>query len=378
MIRNRAFVVFVIIALSSVVWILRDFRGNSLSNGAVRREKQSKRQNQLIQTQPYRILCTSIPTLMVFGSFQIRCRDFKRYTEQWYPNITVGAVKLEEASGNYDASIGCKWPIPLQNSSFGRLYVDIIDQKQLQDEAYVPKSHGVFVQNRFQAEMFPNRTTYLVPHWFNSFPADTEAEPYLPVPQIRELSAEEPLRVATIWTKTKLELDYCDTVRPQFATNYTCLSQKFGIERWYTSVDPTVNETFVNEILQDPQLGPGYLYQHLFRQYDALVVYPKGGFKLKANSLQRIVSQMRSGVPVLVQCLGEAHNDFCQTSQYSCTFRSVEELSALLDRLRDVSLRRKCQSEGLAIAQEYSPRKIVPIYLQALGLNVPSYQEGYW
>jgi len=360
-----------VIIMFSLLKINRDLA--VLSNS--RTESALTRKLQQVSTKSYRVLCTARPAVMTFGSYQIRCRDFKMYTEQWYPRITIDTVAEANATGIYDASIGCKTLISSENSTFGRLYIDIIDEIRYQSESKLPASLSVVVQNRYQAELYPNRKTFIVPHWFNSFPADSEAEPFLPPPQIRDLLPDEPLQVATIWSKTRAEIDFCDRINTTFPVNYTCMSRKYGIASWYSQVDPAANLSFINDTLRNPQLGTGYLYQHLFRQYDALIAYPKRNFKLVANSMQRVVSQMRSGVPVLVQCFGAAHEDFCESTGYTCTFRGKEDLSVLLDRLRDVSLRRQCQSEGLAIASDYSPQKIVPIFLQALGLNLSPYKD---
>ena len=142
----------------------------------------------------------------------------------------------------------------------------------------------------------------------------------------------------------------------------------------------------MEKILANPRLGSGMLYFNVFRRFDALVVLAKNdSMKLEYGNVQRAVSQMRSGVPVLIEIQGSVLEDFATRYNYTCTFQryrgnptskkfdhrrekysSFDEAIAQLTR---PDIRKQCQEEGLAIVNDYSPSKIAQKYLRAVGYS---------
>jgi len=113
------------------------------------------------------------------------------------------------------------------------------------------------------------------------------------------------------------------------------------------------------------------------------VVYIKGWDpKQKYGSVQRIVNQMHSGVPVLVEAVG-IFESLVRQYHYSCAFVDPRtrrrahgstnnayypNLTHLLARVRDdYGLRQTCRQEGLQIARHYTPSVIGKATLRAAG-----------
>jgi hypothetical protein len=169
----------------------------------------------------------------------------------------------------------------------------------------------------------------------------------------------------------------------RMADKYTTTNQWM----WNTTAD-------IEHIMSHPGWGHGMLYYHLFWQYDVLVVPAKNHTqKLKYGNVQRAVSQMRSGVPVLVEVWGPVMEDFVVKYNYTrCSFvqhRPTTGSSSLSDTdddpqqnshtpkfwsweeavefMMDPLLRRECQERGLQIAQDYSPSTIGKKFLKAVG-----------
>merc|ERR1711884_47759 len=80
---------------------------------------------------------------------------------------------------------------------------------------------------------------------------------------------------------------------------------------------------------QNPQLGSGRIYYELFWMYDILVIPAKHAFKpkLRYGNVQRAVSQMRSGVPVLLEIYGEVFEEFRDMYDYTCVYYNHTRLS---------------------------------------------------
>jgi hypothetical protein len=131
-----------------------------------------------------------------------------------------------------------------------------------------------------------------------------------------------------------------------------------------------------------PQLGVGMLYYNAFRKFDALVVLAKNHtMKLEYGNVQRAISQMRSGVPVLLEIRGRVLEDFMNVYNYSCAFRRyydeptikhehpVELMSfhEAVEQLKDPDVRRDCQRQGFEIVNDYSPSKIGQKFLKTVG-----------
>jgi len=85
------------------------------------------------------------------------------------------------------------------------------------------------------------------------------------------------------------------------------------------------------------------------------------------NSVQRAVSQMRSGVPIVLECT-PSQQHLCL--EYPCHFGmgNRTELQAVLEHMKNVSVRQDCVDKGIGITKRYTPKKIINDYLTILGL----------
>ena len=134
--------------------------------------------------------------------------------------------------------------------------------------------------------------------------------------------------------------------------------------------------------MANPQLGRGMLYYNVFRRFDALVVLAKNNtMKLQYGNVQRAISQMRSGVPVLLEIRGRVLEEFMNVYNYSCAFRrdnyepTIEQKNTIklmsfdeaVERLKDPEVRGDCQRQGLEIVKDYSPSKIGQKFLKTVG-----------
>lgn len=302
------------------------------------------------------VLCTSSPRQMTWGSFKIRCEDFQKFTKKYYPKAKVDFHILPAANLHkkvtkpFDATIIIKEKFAYKPLYGKRVLVDVIDDYRLHQPGWIPADYEVVVQNKFQAMEFTNRTTHIVPHWFNSFPADDQEDP--PADTFMEIEPleDKTMRALTVWTTGPGDTCFNFT-RPGF--DYQCIDGFYDISRWYVNYAIGDPPNFMKNTISDPTKGAGYLYRHLFRKYHVLVLYPKGGLKLKFNSLQRVASQMRSGVPVLLSCLGENHNYICEKYKYPCVFHDEASFQAMMEKMRDVKLRQECQRIGIEITRTY-------------------------
>ena len=125
------------------------------------------------------------------------------------------------------------------------------------------------------------------------------------------------------------------------------------------------------------------LYYNVFRKYDGLVVLAKNhSDKLNYGNVQRAISQMRSGVPVILEIRGRVLEDFMNKYNYSCAFRRYHENDSTIpqghetplmtfekavEKFTDPEVREECQRQGLEIVKDYSPSKIGQKFLRTLG-----------
>ena len=131
-----------------------------------------------------------------------------------------------------------------------------------------------------------------------------------------------------------------------------------------------------------PQLGAGMLYYNAFRKFDALVVLAKNHtMKLEYGNVQRAISQMRSGVPVLLEIRGRVFEEFMNIYNYSCAFRRYDyeptikhehpiklmTFNEAVEQLKNSEVRRDCQRQGLKIVNDYSPSEIGQKFLKTVG-----------
>lgn len=205
----------------------------------------------------------------------------------------------------------------------------------------------------------------------------TRDEPeYIP-PIIKEqssLSSQQPLKVGAICLLCSVPNMSNDTLK---YVNFTMIDENIEgakIQDWFLkfmAMDGWTEEK-MNATLNDPQYGSGMLYYHVFRKFDVLIVTPKKWFtKLRFGSIQRITSQMRSGVPVLVEVDGLAFETFVDEYNYTCAFSESNNKYPSLDesllRLKDASYRKDCQQRGLEIARDFSPSQMGKRLLNVLG-----------
>ena len=300
---------------------------------------------------PFRLLCTTEPRMLTWGSYKIRCEQLKWFANLYVPQLKVVTGYAQNISGDFNATIVVKSRMLKNEARYGKIYLDVIDNIGLHNESLVPLFYEVIVQNKFQAELFPNRKTHIINHWFNSYGADLGNYPDVQLPEVRSVST---LRVVSIWSPLPGENVYFSP-KGISDTHYQRIEESFDIQKWFRKYqDYSYSQDKVNQIASDPDLGPAYLYQLLFRQYDVLVVYAKTGFKMTYNSYQRIVSQMRSGIPVLLDCRGKNHGDFCKSYSYPCVFEDQESFTDMLEKMKRPELRRECQQKGMEITSKYT------------------------
>jgi hypothetical protein len=318
-----------------------------------------------LQLPPFRILCTSYTKVRELGSYKIRCKDFKFFAAKYFPNVEIEAIPAENATGKYKATILVK-SVGVQKIKpgrvYGRVFVDIVDAYYGLNAGKIPKNYDVVVQNQAHANVFPDHKTHVVTHWYNSFPGDDKDDFFGTLPAIKH---EDNLKAATVWNARK-GLDREPSKSRTKNVTYDIIDQPFSIQSWYHKYVP--GDTTVNQTMADPELGPGYLYRNLFQTYHVLVTYAKNGPKLEFGNVQRIVSQMRSGVPVLIEDRGYAHSSFVQQYSYPCKFQDDKSLNKMLEKMKSPLLRQECQRLGMEICKDYSPRTIVREYLRVLGM----------
>jgi hypothetical protein len=204
-----------------------------------------------------------------------------------------------------------------------------------------------------------------VEHCYNSHPADIEIGDGYPEyrPKISE-EKDKPLKLAAVWSLRPAERG-CLNATGTDGISYDCNVQEFGIEEWYSSVvNATDAKKTVETTMGDPTLMRGKLYYNLFQRYDVLVALAKNnGKKLRYGNMQRIVSQTRSGVPILVGVRGNVLEDFMEKYKYKCAFQLeipsfFPAFEETVQNMEDPKIRRECQRQVLKIAKNYSPKVI--------------------
>merc|ERR1711862_58388 len=125
----------------------------------------------------------------------------------------------------------------------------------------------------------------------------------------------------------------------------------------------------IQAIMDDPMLGRGRLYYEVFWMYDVLVVPVKthDRAKVKYGTVQRMTSQTRSGVPVLIEINGYVTENFMEKYNYSCAFSETETMHdtrrywtfrEAVEAMKSEDLRKKCQEEASKISSEFSTQKM--------------------
>ncbi|KAG7339672.1 hypothetical protein IV203_025284 [Nitzschia inconspicua] len=342
-----------------------------------------------VKKRTFNILCTSTNPYIQFGSYKLRCLDFATWVGQCAGssvNITTG-IEVHEIlthpeiyrQYNFDATIITKstpnksrrYGLP---SWLGKIYIDVVDNYKIRNWR-IHENFTLIFQTERQKEMFPNHEYRVVEHWYNSYPADMERGDALPE-FLPTISNRTEISLATIWSLKSFEGGCPDTDGIK-DVSYECIVQDFEIEKWYEKVSRIPNSKVeVLNTMSDPKLGPGKLYYNLFRQYDALVALAKNNtHKLLYGNVQRIVSQMRSGVPVLVEVWGPVLQEFVDKYNYTCTFQREHPdllymtFQEAVEMMKDPKIRTQCQMEGLEIAKDFSPNQIGKKFLRAVGYD---------
>ena len=164
-----------------------------------------------------------------------------------------------------------------------------------------------------------------------------------------------------------------------FYSKNSTAKQDFDITSWYLELfKEEKDKCQMVRTAADPELGTGKLYYNIFRKFDALVVLAKNHtMKLEYGNVQRAISQMRSGVPVLLEIRGRVFEDFMNQYNYSCAFQRYHHESTMnlmsfdeaVEQLKNPEVRRDCQRQGLEIVNDYSPSKIGQKFLKAVGYD---------
>lgn len=309
--------------------------------------------------------------------------------------VGFGGILDEDGTcRTYNASVGVKWVFDDPHPRFGRLFLDVVDDYDVK-KRHVPSNIELITQNAYHAfDVFPFRKYHVVEHWYNSYPDDMMSEePVFEVPKVseRSITAESPLKMATVWTNDNWP---CPNLTESASdVLYQCIDEKYRIGEWHGKYMNPMNSSELEDrymaMLNDTEhLGHGRLYYELFWNFDVLVIPVKRQNvpKLKYGNVQRAVSQMRSGVPVLMEVHEEVVEDFMDRYNYTCAFKDTENFDDETDganiskarrkywsfdqavnAMKNPQLRKRCQEEGLRIAKDYSPSQIARKHLRALG-----------
>ena len=356
----------------------------------------------------YRILCTSTRRKIKWGSYQLRCRDLKTWAQKCTKDVQIvtdisfediwrlrdlrsifGLLKPEEKI-QYNATIFVKsYPgytklLPM----YGEMFVDMVDEYGYRDKD-IPQQMSLILQTEWQGrQVFPKHNYTVVEHWYNSFPADmARSGPPEYTPPISDGSN---ISIATVWN-TKRDKVPTEGGCPKLNSSnisYLCLDKPFDITSWYLNLfRQGKDKCEMENIVANSRLGTGMLYYNVFRKFDALVVLAKNDtMKLEYGNVQRAVSQMRSGVPVLLEIQGTVLEDFATRYNYTCTFSRNRDIPTMTKRtvteankyntfdeaialIAQPKIRKQCQQEGLAIVEDYSPSKIAQKFLRAVGYS---------
>jgi hypothetical protein len=344
-----------------------------------------------VQNQPtMNILCTSASPNINFGSYKLRCLDFATWAKQCAGstvNITTG-IEIDDVlmqpqiyrQYHFDATIIIKI-IPTGSTTrglpswLGKIFIDMVDNYKVKP-SWINPQFSLILQTKRQREMFPKHNYRVVEHWYNSYPADMARGDELPE-YVPSISQSKQIRLATVWSLKPFE-GYCPSSDGIENISYDCIVQNFEIDEWYSNVvsSPDTTEE-VSHIMSDPMLGRGKLYYNLFQKYDVMVALAKNNtYKLQYGNVQRIVSQMRSGVPVLVEVWGPVLKEFVDRYNYTCAFQrfhvdpsSYLSFEEAVEMMKDPGVRRECQSHGLSIAKDFSPNTVGKKLLKAVGFK---------
>ncbi|CAJ1948387.1 unnamed protein product [Cylindrotheca closterium] len=339
-----------------------------------------------VEDKPFQILCTTTRRYVKVGSYKIRCHTFKRLAEHFGKNVEVTVVPQDQlypewkgdnaelVAKKFDATVVIKRAIPPEER-FGKMFMDVVDSYTITHENLDPAYDAIVQSIHHGNDIFSNRTFHVVEHWYNSFPQDMMASTDLPVVPLPPVHPVEVLKLGTLWTNEDEECAYLHSPSMQ----YTCISEKYRIELWYQDYFEPKEKPRVDALLSDPDQGTGRLYFELFWKFDVLVVPAKAGnpAKLRFGNVQRAVSQMRSGVPILLEIYGDILEDFMDEYNYPCAYvvpgknyqarHEYMTFEKAVLQMKKPDVRRACQEAGIRIAKDYSPFRIVKKQLEGMG-----------
>lgn len=205
----------------------------------------------------YRIMCTSVERRISWGSYKLRCNDLKRWADVCVPNvdITIG-ISIEQlhrrwsnkanetksittfrvgstttSTSNedvfYNATIFIKSMSRKNFTQFGKKFIDMVDEYKWKEEKIPPDMH-LILQTSWQGQsMYPNLTSSVVEHWYNSYPSDMANGGYPDyVPSIDQKSSRR-LHIATVWN-TKRSHDPTEGGCPTISVSgvkYDCIDK---------------------------------------------------------------------------------------------------------------------------------------------------------
>ncbi|KAL7470765.1 hypothetical protein ACHAXS_011023 [Conticribra weissflogii] len=312
----------------------------------------------------FSILCTTHDKAINqnWGSYLARCVTFKRWVDQCASSIdlTVGRFPSQNPAVNYNATMYHKG-IPPERDDLGKVFIDVVDDFTFSG-LIVPKDFEIIVQNEFQSEVFPHHNTHIIEHWYNTDPSDT---------YVHDIAEVSPLKVGTVCF-----LCPYPGIPSDLDVNFTFVNEfKEGIyiEKWYPTFMASKGwtEEKTRDFLKDNEYGMGILYYDLFRTFDVMIITPKPYKKQRYGSIQRITSAMKSGVPVLVEAKGPAFEAFVDRYNYPCVYADsggkYPTLREALVSMQNVTMRIKCQKEGLQIAEDFSPEFLIKKLLHTMG-----------
>mmetsp|Transcript_10277 Transcript_10277/g.24642 ORF Transcript_10277/g.24642 Transcript_10277/m.24642 type:complete len:395 (+) Transcript_10277:63-1247(+) len=348
-----------------------------------------------VEHDSFHILCTSNKKVRRWGSYKIRCDDLKRIAERCTDNVKVSLLpwhrvletfnssKASASNRPFNATISIKRGL-MPDKKLGRVFIDIVDEYKLQSKDLSPEVEVIVQNERHGRDKFADRKYHVVEHWFNSFPKDMFSGsdyPDFPLPSVDKVSN---LRMATVWDAGNQS---CPVLyNTSIAVEYSCINKPYAISKWYETYFQSKGSeiSYLRSLLEDSSQGPGRLYFELFWKFDVLVIPAKvsNSQKIVYGNVQRAVSQMRSGVPVLLEIAGPVLEDFMDIYNYTCVFsngrgdnirRNYWTFDEATAAMRSMVLRETCRDEGLRIAKYYSPKNIVRRELRILGYR-GSYQ----
>jgi hypothetical protein len=407
----------------------------TLNNGAT--SGQIKNTSSVSKPQ-FRLLCTTTTRRILWGSYKLRCIDLKQWARRCAQNveITVGipleymeAKWKEDWPGStakdlnstsvrqqfhsnrdstnhgiylsgqdmYNATIFFKALSRKHFPQYGNLFIDMVDEYSWTAES-IPRNMHLIFQTQWQGPWhYPKHHSSIVEHWYNSYPADSGRLGSLPeyLPTIQQRTDDEGnsiLEFATIWN-TERSKDPTEGGCPSLTVSgvkYHCLNQDFDITTWYLDFFKHKDaQCDMARTLANPLLGEGKLYFNMFQKFDALVVLAKNHtMKLHFGNVQRGITQMRSGVPVLMEIRGSVLEDFMNRYNYTCAFqrysaepsfvipdmtthspRRYWTFNEAVEQMKKVEIRRECQRQALEIVQDYSQSAIGQKFLRVVGYD---------